>query len=185
MNDVTQLLQVFGKDDGRSANELLPLVYNELRMLAGARMRQESAGHTLQPTALVHEAWLRMVGEPDRTWKNRAQFMAAASECMRRILIESARRKTTLKRGGRQPRLNIDDLELSSANPDDKILLIDEAIDKLREMDPEKARVVVMKFFGGMTNQEIAENMGLTERTIERHWAYSRAWLFKTISTET
>jgi len=185
MNDVTQLLQVFGKDDGQASNELLPLVYKELRLLAGARMQRESAGHTLQPTALVHEAWLRMVGEANRTWKNRAQFLAAASECMRRILIESARRKASLKRGGRQPRLNIDDLELAAAAPDDKILLIDEAIERLQKADPEKARVVVMKFFGGMTNQEIAENMGLTERTIERHWAYSRAWLFKTIRTET
>lgn len=183
MNDLTQMLQDFGRDDGRAAEDLLPLVYQELRRLAGARMRHESAHHTLQPTALVHEAWLRLVGEANRTWKNRAQFMAAASECMRRILIESARRKASLKRGGGQRPLNLDDFELTAATPDDKILLMDEAIEQLRVLDPLKARVVVMKFFGGMTNQEIAENIGATERTVERHWAYSRAWLLKQIES--
>jgi RNA polymerase sigma factor (TIGR02999 family) len=183
-NDVTLLLQTLGKDDDRASSELLPLVYEELRRLAGARMRQEMAGHTLQPTALVHEAWMRMVGETDRTWKNRAHFFAAASECMRRILIESARRKSRIKRGGGQARLNIDDFELAAATPDDKILMIDEALGRLEKDDPEKARVVVMKFFGGMTNQEIAEHWGVTERTVERHWAYARACLFKIIRTE-
>ena len=183
-NDVTLLLQSLGKDDGRASSELLPLVYEELRRLAAARMQREMAGHTLQPTALVHEAWMRMVGETDRTWKNRAHFFAAASECMRRILIESARRKSRIKRGGRQARLNIDDLELATATPDDKILMIDEALGQLEKTDPEKARVVVMKFFGGMTNQEVAEHLGVTERTVERHWAYARACLFKIIRTE-
>jgi RNA polymerase sigma factor (TIGR02999 family) len=182
--NLTILLQNLGRDDGRASNELLPLVYEELRRLAAARMQQEMAGHTLQPTALVHEAWMRMVGEGDRTWKNRAHFFAAAAECMRRILIESARRKSRLKRGGGQVRLNIDDLELSAASADDKILLIDEAVARLEKDDPEKARVVVMKFFGGMTNQEIAEHLGVTERTVERHWAYARACLFKIIRTE-
>lgn len=183
-NDLTMLLQSLGKDDGHASSELLPLVYEELRRLAAARMRQEMAGHTLQPTALVHEAWMRMVGETDRTWKNRAYFFAAASECMRRILIESARRKSRIKRGSGQARLNVDDLELATATPDDKILMIDEAISRLEKTDPEKARVVVMKFFGGMTNQEIAEHLGVTERTVERHWAYARACLFKIIRTE-
>jgi len=184
MNDVTLLLQTLGRGDAKASGELLPLVYDELRRLAGARMRQELAGHTLQPTALVHEAWLRMVGESDRTWQNRAHFFAAAAECMRRILIESARRKSRLKRGGGQAKLNIDDLELADATPDDKILLIDEALGRLDREDPEKARVVVMKFFGGMTNQEVAEHLGVTERTVERHWAYARAWLFQSIRKE-
>jgi RNA polymerase sigma factor (TIGR02999 family) len=183
-NDLTVLLQSLGKGDSRASGELLPLVYEELRRLAGARMQQEMAGHTLQPTALVHEAWLRMVGESERTWKNRAHFFAAAAECMRRILIESARRKSRLKRGSGQARLNIDDIELAEATPDDKILMIDEALGRLEKDDPEKARVVVMKFFGGMTNQEIAEHLGVTERTVERHWAYARACLFKIIRTE-
>ena len=183
-NDLTLLLQSLGQDDGRASGELLPLVYEDLRRLAAARMRREMAGHTLQPTALVHEAWMRMVGETDRTWKNRAHFFAAASECMRRILIESARRKSRLKRGGGQARLNIDELELAAATPDDKILMIDEALVRLEKDDPEMARVVVMKFFGGMTNQEIAEHLGVTERTVERHWAYARACLFQIIRTE-
>ena len=183
-NDVTLLLQSLGNDDNRASSELLPLVYGELRRLAAARMQRDMAGHTLQPTALVHEAWMRMVGETDRTWKNRAHFFAAASECMRRILIESARRKSRIKRGGGQARLNIDDLELATATPDDKILMIDEALVRLEKNDPEMARVVVMKFFGGMTNQEIAEHLGVTERTVERHWAYARACLFKIIRTE-
>ena len=183
-NDLTILLQTLGTDDDRASSELLPLVYDELRRLAGARMRQEMAGHTLQPTALVHEAWMRMVGESDRTWKNRAHFFAAASECMRRILIESARRKSRIKRGSGKARLNIDDFELAAAAADDKILMIDEALGRLEKNDPEKARVVVMKFFGGMTNQEIAEHLGVTERTVERHWAYARACLFKIIRTE-
>jgi RNA polymerase sigma factor (TIGR02999 family) len=183
-HNVTVLLQSLGQGDGHASGELLPLVYGELRRLAGARMRQEMAGHTLQPTALVHEAWMRMVGESDRTWKNRAHFFAAAAECMRRILIESARRKSRIKRGGGQAKLNIDDLELAAATPDDKILLIDEAVERMKKEDPERAEVVVMKFFGGMTNLEIAEHLGVTERTVERQWAYARAWLFKIIRTE-
>jgi RNA polymerase sigma factor (TIGR02999 family) len=144
-------------------------------------MAQEAAGQTLQPTALVHEAWLRLVGDGDRTWQNRAHFFGAAAEAMRRILIENARRKSRLKRGGNRQRLNIDDLELAATTPDDKVLLIDEALEKLHVEDPEKARVVVLKFFGGLTNQEVAEGMGVNERTVERHWAYAKAWLFQTI----
>ncbi len=183
--DVTLLLQFLGKDDGRASNELLPLLYAELRRLAGARMRREKAGHTLQPTALVHEAWMRMVGETDRTWANRAHFFAAASESMRRILIESARRKSRIKRGGGGlVKINLDDLDLAAGEVDDNILLIDEAIEELEKSDPEKAGIVVMKFFGGMTNQEIAQHLGVTERTVERHWAYARAWLLRAVTKE-
>lgn len=181
MTEITQVLQAIGQGDGRASEELLPLVYDELRRLAAARMAQEAAGQTLQPTALVHEAWLRLVGDGDRTWQNRAHFFGAAAEAMRRILIENARRKSRLKRGGNRQRLNIDDLELAATTPDDKVLLIDEALEKLQVEDPEKARVVVLKFFGGLTNQEVAEGMGVNERTIERHWAYAKAWLFQTI----
>jgi RNA polymerase sigma factor (TIGR02999 family) len=181
MTEITQVLQAIGQGDGRASEELLPLVYDELRRLAAARMAQEAAGQTLQPTALVHEAWLRLVGDGDRTWQNRAHFFGAAAEAMRRILIENARRKSRLKRGGNRQRLNIDDLELAATTPDDKVLLIDEALEKLQVEDPEKARVVVLKFFGGLTNQEVAEGMGVNERTVERHWAYAKAWLFQTI----
>lgn len=181
MSDVTLILQAVRRGDGQAAEELLPMVYNELRRLAAARMAQESAGQTLQATALVHEAWLRMVGDGDRSWQNRAHFFGAAAEAMRRILIENARRKSRLKRGGGQVRLNIEELELAATTPDDKVLLIDEALARLQVEDPQIARVVTMKYFGGMTNQEAAESLGVTERTVERQWAYAKAWLFRDI----
>lgn len=162
----------------------MPLVYNELRQLAAARMAQEAAGQTLQPTALVHEAWLRLVGDGDRTWQNRAHFFGAAAEAMRRIMIENARRKSRLKRGGGQARLNIEDLELAGTTPDDKVLLIDEALERLKTEDPEKARIVMLKFFGGLTNQEVAASLEVTERTVERQWAYAKAWLFRSIRAQ-
>src|ERR1700756_4425981 len=127
-NQITQVLQAVARRDGGAAGELLPLVYGELRKLAAARMAHEAAGQTLQPTALVHEAWLRLVGDQDRTWENRAHFFGAAAEAMRRILIENARRKSRVKHGGGQARLNIEDLELAETTPDDKILLVDEAL---------------------------------------------------------
>ena len=181
MSDVTHILVEVSRGNGQAAEELLPLVYDELRRIAGARMAQEAAGHTLQPTALVHEAWLRMVGEGARTWQNRAHFFGAATEAMRRILIDSARRKSRLKRGGNRERVDIDDLDLAAATPDDKMLLIDEALERLQTEDAEKAKIVVMKFFGGLTNQEVALSLGVTERTVERQWAYARAWLFREI----
>jgi RNA polymerase sigma factor (TIGR02999 family) len=181
MSEITQILQAVGRGDRRASEELLPLVYDELRRHAAARMAREAAGQTLQPTALVHEAWMRLVGEGDRTWQNRAHFFGAAAEAMRRILIENARRKSRLKHGGDQVRLDLDQLELAATTPDEKILLIDEALERLRTQDPEKAQVVVLKFFGGYTNQEVAANLGVTERTIERHWAYAKAWLFQSI----
>jgi RNA polymerase sigma factor (TIGR02999 family) len=181
MSDVTQVLQAIRSGDGRASEELLPLVYAELRQLATARMHQEAAGQTLQATALVHEAWLRMVGDGNRTWQNRAHFFGAAAEAMRRILVENARRKSRLKRGGGQIRLSIDDLDVAATTPDDKILLMDDALEQLRTQDLEKARIVVMKFFGGLTNREVAENLSVTERTVERQWAYAKAWLFQRI----
>jgi len=147
MNDITQVLQAIRSGDGRASEELLPLVYNELRQLAAARMNHEASGQTLQATALVHEAWLRMVGDSNRTWQNRAHFFGAAAEAMRRILVENARRKSRLKRGGGQIRLDIESLDLAATSPDDKVLLMDEALEQLRAQDPEKARIVVMKFF--------------------------------------
>jgi RNA polymerase sigma factor (TIGR02999 family) len=181
MSDITYVLQAIGRGQGHAADELLPLVYEELRRLAGARMAQEAAGQTLQPTALVHEAWLRLVADGEKSWQNRAHFFGAAAEAMRRILIENARRKSRLKRGGGQARLDIDSVELAETTADDKILLIDEALQKLQAEDPERARVVVMKFFGGLTNHEVAESLGVAERTIERQWAYAKAWIFQCI----
>jgi RNA polymerase sigma factor (TIGR02999 family) len=184
MSEITQVLQAVRRGNSVASEELLPLVYDELRQLAAARMAQEATGQTLQATALVHEAWLRMVGDGDRTWQNRAHFFGAAAEAMRRILVENARRKSRLKRGGGQIRLDIDGLDLAAAAPDEKVLLMDAALEQLQAQDPEKARIVVLKFFGGLTNQEVAENLGVTERTVERQWAYAKAWLFQKIRTE-
>ena len=184
MNDITQVLHALGRGEGRASAELLPLVYDELRRHASVRMARESAGQTLQPTALVHEAWLRVIGDGTQKWENRGHFFGAAAEAMRRILIENARRKARLKRGGDQLRVDIEQLELASTTPEEKVLLIDEAVEKLQVEDPEKARVVVLKFFGGLTNQQVAESMGVTERTVERHWAYAKAWLFQSIRTQ-
>jgi len=183
-SEITLVLQALRRGDGRASEDLLPLVYDELRRLAAARMAQESANQTLQATALLHEAWLRLAGDGGRTWQNRAHFFGAASEAMRRILVDNARRKARLKRGGNWVRLNVEDLDLMATSPDDKVLLVNEALEKLEAEDPEKARIVLMKFFGGMTNQEVAENLGVTERTVERQWAFARVWLFQSIQSQ-
>ena len=177
------MLQAVGRGEAHASVDLLPLVYGDLRRHAAVRMAHESAGQTLQPTALVHEAWLRISGG-HQGWQNRAHFFGAAAEAMRRILIENARRKSRLKRGGGQLRLDVDQLELAAATPDDKMLLIDEALERLQADDPEKAQVVILKFFGGRTNKEVAETLGVTERTVERHWAYAKAWLFRSIRVQ-
>jgi RNA polymerase sigma factor (TIGR02999 family) len=181
VSEITLLLQACGQGDRRASAELLPLVYEELRRHAAVKMAHEPAGQTLQPTALVHEAWLRLSRDDAQVGQNRAHFFGAAAEAMRRILIENARRKSRLKRGGDQQRVEYDELELADASPDDKILLIDEALQRLQDEDPEKAKVVLLKFFGGRTNFEVAEMLGVTERTVERHWAYAKAWLFESI----
>lgn len=182
MSDVTLLLQAAGQGDNRAREDLLPLVYEELRSLAAARMAREAAGHTLQPTALVHEAWLRLVNDRDQTWQNRAYFFGAAAEAMRRILIEHARRKSRLKHGGGQERLNFAELELADPSPDDKILLVNDALEQLEAEYPERARIVVLKYFGGMTNKEVAEALGVGERTVDRHWVCAKLWLFRKIT---
>lgn len=184
MSDVTLILQAIGQNDEGAMEKLLPLVYEELRNLAAARMARESAGHTLQPTALVHEAWLRLVGDGDRTWKNRAYFFAAAAEAMRRILVEHARRKSRLKYGGGQERLNVEELELAETEPDEKILLVNAALERMETLHPERARIVVLKYFGGMTNKEVAETLGIGERSVDRHWVCAKSWLFNEIRAQ-
>jgi len=181
MTEVTQLLEAVGRGEESASTDLLPLVYHELRRHAAGQMAREAAGQTMQPTALVHEAWLRLIHGGDRHWQNRAHFFGAAAEAMRRILIENARRKARLKRGANPLRLELDEVQLSDTTPDEKVLLIDDALARLRAADPEKAQVVVLKFFVGLTNHEVAENLGVTERTVERHWAYAKAWLFQSI----
>jgi RNA polymerase sigma factor (TIGR02999 family) len=162
-------------------DEMFSLVYEELRRLAAMRMARESAGHTLQPTALVHEAWLRLAGSGGSAWKNRSYFFAAAAEAMRRILVEHARRKSRLKHGGGKERLDIEGLELAEVPVDDKILLIHEALSELEKEHPERAKVVVLKYFGGLTNQELAQMLGIGERTVNRHWLCAKQWLFQKI----
>lgn len=184
MSDITLMLEAISAGDSQASEQLLPLVYEELRGLAAARMSQEAAGHTLQPTALVHEAWLRLVGGGSQSWQNRAHFFRTAAEAMRRILIESARRKSRLKRGSGQALLDIADLDVMAALPDEKILLVDEALERLQQEDPEKARIVMLKFFAGLTNEQVAEILNVNERTVRRQWEFAKAWLFDRISRQ-
>ena len=181
MSDITRILESIDKDAGLPAQELLPLVYEELRKLAAARMANEPDGHTLDPTALVHEAWLRMVNEADRSWHNRAYFFTVASTAMRRILVDHARRKSTRKHGGDQLRINIDQLELAVEMPDERTLAVDEALGRLEKVHPQWAQIMVMKYFGGMLNKEIAETMNVSERSISRWWICAKTWLFNDI----
>tara|TARA_R110002050_G_scaffold41349_1_gene100278 strand:+ start:23 stop:598 length:576 start_codon:yes stop_codon:yes gene_type:complete len=180
-HDITFALQAIGLNDPHASDEILPLVYQDLRRHAGVQMAREAPNQTLQPTALVHEAWLRLVGHGDEQWQSRAHFFGAAAEAMRRILIENARRKSRLKRGRNPLRLDLDGVDLAEASPEDKILLIDDAVEQLKEHDPERAKIVSLKFYGGFSTREIAASLGVTERTVERHWAFAKAWLFQTI----
>lgn len=181
MNEITQFLEASGRGDRLASEELLPLVYQELRRVALARMAQERPGQTLQATALVHEAWLELVGSDDPGWENRAHFFGAAARAMRQILIMKARRKARLKHGGGQVRVDVTDLEIAATDPDERILLINEALERLEQKDPDQARVVMLKFFGGLTNEQVAENLGTSPRTVDRQWACAKAWLMKWI----
>ena len=178
MNDVTCILNAIEQGDPKAAGQLLPLVYNELRKLAASRMANEAPGQTLQPTALVHEAWLRLGGAPDQAWESRAHFFGAAAEAMRRILIENARRKKALRHGAGQARLDLQELEIAAPAPDDQMLAIDEALNKLTALDKEKAELVKLRFFVGMTIEEAAAVLSISEATAKRWWIYARAWLY-------
>jgi RNA polymerase sigma factor (TIGR02999 family) len=177
MDEITRILSTLDEGDSLESGELLTLVYDELRKLAASRLKQEKPGQTLQATALVHEAYLRLVGpEEGHRWANRAHFFAAAAEAMRRILVEEARRKQSLKRGGALGRHDLDDSRLAAPDGVD-ILELDEALDRLAARDAEAAQLVKLRFFGGMTMQEAARALGLSERTAERVWAYARSFL--------
>lgn len=184
-SDLTRVLNDAVKGEQLVSKELFPLVYDELRRLAAARLQRGLSNQTLQPTALVHEAWLQLArGGDERTWKNRAHFFGAAADAMRQILIESARKKSRLKRGGGQIHLNIEDVEIAAVSAEDHVLLIDEALKRLEAESPEEARVVVLKFFGGLTNEEVAETLGTSRRTVDRQWAAAKVWMFQEIRNE-
>ena len=179
MSEVTRILDAVEQGDPTAADRLLPLVYDELRKLAGARMANEAANHTLQPTALVHEAWLRLThDEPNTHFANRAHFFAAAAEAMRRILVDRARAKGTGKRGGGWERINLDKVEIAADADNDTLLLVSELLEKLAREEPKVAEVVKLRFFAGLTLEEIGQALGFTERTAKRHWAFARAWLY-------
>ena len=171
------------RGESQAAEALLPRVYDELRRIAAYKMAQESAGHTLQATALVHEAWLRMVGDGNERFAGRAHFFAVAAEAMRRILVESARRKRSLKRGGGAQREELDESHLVLAAPSEEMLAIDEALDRLAAQDPQSADLVKLRYFVGMTMDEAAGALGLPLHTAERLWTYARAWLRREINS--
>ena len=177
---MTRILEAAQRGDPTAADQLLPLVYDELRKLAAVRMANESAGHTVQPTALVHEAWLRLAGnDANLQFANRAHFFAAAAEAMRRILIDRARRKGSGKRGGEWRRIDLDKVEIAAEADDDTLLLVNESLEKLAREDANAAEIAKLRFFGGLTLEEAAQVLGVTERSANRYWAFARVWLFQ------
>ena len=184
MTPSTKSQETIPPGQSHSGEELLPLVYEELRRLAAARIAQESGTQTLQPTALVHEAWLRLNGPGQPCWQNRAHFFGAAAEAMRRILIERARRRSRLKHGAGSQHVDIAGIDLPCAVPDERLLAMNEALAQLEKEDHAKARIVLLKFFGGLTNAEVAETVGVTERSIERQWAFAKVWLLRAMRSK-
>jgi RNA polymerase sigma factor (TIGR02999 family) len=183
MSDVTCILSAIEQGDPKASEQLLPLVYDELRRLARDKMAQERPGQTLQATALVHEAYLRLVDrERVQRWDSRGHFFAAAAEAMRRILVEQARRKQRIKRGGDFQRVEIDETEIAMVGPGDDPIALDEALTRLAEKHPEKAELVKLRYFAGLTVTEAAQALGISTTTADRHWTYARAWLFRELS---
>jgi RNA polymerase sigma factor (TIGR02999 family) len=177
MTEVTRILSAIEQGDPKAAGDLLPMVYQELRCLAARKLANEAPGQTLEPTALVHEAYLRLVGAQDPGWSGRGHFFAAAAEAMRRILVERARRRKRLRHGGEGRRLSLEDVDLAGEVPSEHLLALDEALERLEQEDPPAARLVKLRYFAGLTMQEAAEALGLPLRTAERNWTYARTWL--------
>jgi RNA polymerase sigma factor (TIGR02999 family) len=176
MHDLTQLLNAVEQGDTQAAEQLLPLVYDELRRLAACKLADEKPGQTLDATGLVHEAYLRLVGpQPARSFRDRRHFLGAAATAMRRVLIENARRKRTQKRGGGRQREPLDGV--ATPEPDEELLALDEALERLAAKDPQKAQLVELRYFAGLTSDEAAEVLGISPSTADRYWAYARAWL--------
>jgi len=181
MSDVTRVIEAAQRGDPKAAAELLPLVYDELRKLAACRMANEAAGNTLQPTALVHEAWLKLVGNDNPKFAGRAHFFAAAAEAMRRILIDRARSKRAQRHGGGQARVNIQQLDLASPGADDQLLAVNDALEKLAAQDPLEAELVKLRYFAGLTVEEAARMLEISPRTARNYWAHARTWLYHEI----
>ena len=184
MKEVTRIINAIQQGDERAADKLLPLVYQELRRLAAQKLAHEPPGQTLQATALVHEAYLRLVGSEEQQWSGRHHFFSAAAEAMRRILIENARRKQRLKRGGDRQRVDLQDADLVVEGPSDELIALDEALEKLVKKDKVKAELVTLRFFAGLTNEQAAEILGISLNTADRYWAYARSWLHLEISRD-
>jgi len=189
MSDVTRILNSMEQGDPKAAEELLPLVYEELRKLAAARMANEKPGQTLQPTALVHEAWVRLLGptQEPQAWEGQNHFFGAAAEAMRRILVDNARRKQRLKRGCGERAVDLDSLPELPAHVEtdcQNLLLVDEALERLAARDPEKAQVVKLRYFAGLNHSEIANAMNLSEKTVKRYWRYAKAWLAEAVTRQ-
>jgi RNA polymerase sigma factor (TIGR02999 family) len=182
MTDVTRILNAIEQGDPRATEELLPLIYEELRLLAAQKMAQEPSGQTLQATALVHEAYLRLVEIKAQNWDSRGHFFAAAAEAMRRILVDKARRKQGIRHGGKHKKIDVNDMFLAIEDPKDDILAVNEALDKLANEDSKLAEVIKLRYFGGLTLDQIAAIMGIGRRTADRYWALGRAWLYQEIN---
>jgi len=184
MSEVTRILLAIERGDVRAVDELFPLVYQELRQLAAQRFSRELPGQTLQATALVHEAYLRLVGSEEQRWSGRSHFFSAAAEAMRRILIENARRKKRLKYRGGRKRINFDEAVLTKDNdtPADELIALDEALEKLSNEDKVSADLIKLRFFAGLTMEQAADILGIPRRSADRNWAYARAWLYKEIN---
>ena len=181
---VTQILDEISGGDPQAAEKLLPVVYEELRRLAAAKMAQESPGQTLQATALVHEAWLRLTGGEETAWNSRGHFFGAAAEAMRRILLERARKKSRVRHGGELHRVDLEQVTIATQDSDDVIVAIHEALEKLAAESPQKAEIVKLRYFGGLEHAEIAEVLGVSEPTVRRHWAYARSWLYAELKSQ-
>jgi RNA polymerase sigma factor (TIGR02999 family) len=178
MSEVTQILNAMGEREAHAADRLLPLVYEELRKLAASKMSREPGGHTLQATALVHEAWLRLGADGAKAWNSRGHFFGAAAEAMRRILIENARRRMARRHGGGQARIDIDEIDIAAPAADEQLLAMDEALGRFATLDARKAELVKLRYFAGMTIEEASGALGISEATAKRWWEYARAWLY-------
>ena len=183
MSDVTRILTAIEQGDAKASDELLPLVYSELRRMAAHKMAGERPGQTLQPTALVHEAWLKLVDSTNQSWQNRAHFFGAAAEAMRRILIARARSKNRQRRGSGAAHLDVDEIEIAGPAPDDQLDALNEALDRFAALEPQQAELVKLRYFVGLQIDEAAEVLGISKATAKRWWAYARAWLFHEIQS--